>query len=264
MNQAWLIMAHNEFEVLQRLVESLDSPESDFYLHFDKKVKALPEIRTLRGRLFVLKDRIDVRWGTVSQLQAELMLLETAQKNGPYSHYHILSGTHLPLKPVEDLVRFYEGHPEEEIVRFWDRNEGDADFKLRRYHFLVGNIKCNHAISRLVWKSALFVQKKLGIRRYKQCKFLKTDQWLSLTPHAASYLVSHKDQILRKYRWSFCCDEYFIASELEASPESFRFYDCPNLLFVEFDNDSPRSFPLSSFSQIQKKDYFWARKFTSR
>lgn len=264
MRNAWLILAHNEFEVLQRLITMLDTPESDFYIHIDRKVRNFPDFIAQKGRVFILKNRIDSRWGDISLAEAEILLLETALQSGHYSHYHILSGTHLPLKPFEDLVRFYESHPEEEIVRFWDRNEGDADFKLRRYHFLVRNIKYNRTISRLVWKSALFVQKKLGIRRYKQCQFLKTDQWLSLTPHAATYLVSHKDRILRKYRWSLCCDEYFIASELEASPENFQLYDCPNLLFVEFDNNSPISFPLSSFSQIQEKDYFWARKFTSQ
>lgn len=35
---AYLIIAHNEFEVLQKLVGALDDPRNDIYIHFDKKV----------------------------------------------------------------------------------------------------------------------------------------------------------------------------------------------------------------------------------
>ena len=106
MRHAWLIIAHNEFAILQHLVSLLDDERSDFYLHFDAKVKELPSITVEKGRLFILNNRVDVRWGTVSQLEAELLLLETAHQSGPYAHYHILSGVHLPLKPFDRLMQF--------------------------------------------------------------------------------------------------------------------------------------------------------------
>ena len=36
---AFLIIAHNEFGVLQRLVDAIDDPRNDIYIHFDKKVE---------------------------------------------------------------------------------------------------------------------------------------------------------------------------------------------------------------------------------
>ena len=78
MRHAWLIITHNEFEVLQRLVSMLDHSRSDFFIHFDAKVKTLPKISVEKGRLFVLENRVDVRWGSVSQIEAELVLLEAA------------------------------------------------------------------------------------------------------------------------------------------------------------------------------------------
>ena len=56
MNHAWLIIAHNEFEVLQRLVSMLDDVRSDFYIHFDRKVAALPELHVEKGRLHILDE----------------------------------------------------------------------------------------------------------------------------------------------------------------------------------------------------------------
>lgn len=73
MKHAWLIIAHNEFGILQRLVSMLDDERSDFFIHFDKKVKVLPEITVEKGRLFILENRVDVHWGSVSQIETELV-----------------------------------------------------------------------------------------------------------------------------------------------------------------------------------------------
>ena len=75
MRHAWLIIAHNEFGILQQLISMLDDARSDFYVHIDKKVKQLPELHAEKGRLTILKKRIDVCWGTVSQIRTELLLL---------------------------------------------------------------------------------------------------------------------------------------------------------------------------------------------
>ena len=267
MRQAWLIMAHNEFNVLQRLVSALDAPESAIFIHFDKKLSVLPDIRVEQGSLLILEKREDVRWGTVSQLEVELLLLEIARQAGPFGHYHILSGVHLPLKPLDELIHFYEEHPDEEIMRFWPIDEGDADFKLRRFHFPVKDFKSpvpwRRALCQRTWTAVIKVQKILGIRHLKDQAFRKTDQWLSLTEAACAYLVDNKKEILKKYRWAFCPDEYFIASELSHYPERFRMHDCPNLLYVRFDRESPISFPLEDLPRLQQTGYWWARKFTN-
>jgi len=266
MRHAWLIIAHNQFGILQRLVSLLDDERSDFYIHIDRKVKHLPEIKVSKGRLFMLEDRVDVRWGTVSQIETELDLLEAALRNGPYSHYHILSGTHLPLKPVDEMMQFYDSHSDEEIMRFWGQDEGDSDFKLRRYHFPLRNFKygtrAQRRICQLTWQCVIKIQKLLGIRHLKSERFIKTDNWLSLTENACLFFVEHKDRILHKYRWSFCGDEYFVASEMNRFPGIFKIYDCNNLLYVEFQKDTPRSFHLSSYDEIRKTGFMWARKFT--
>ena len=266
MRHAWLIIAHNEFTVLQRLVAALDHPRSDIYVHIDRKVEQMPSLQVVQGRLFMLEQRMDVRWGSVSQIAVELLLLETALQNGPYAHYHILSGVHLPLRPVDALLAFYDAHPEASLARFWPKDEGDADFKLRRYHFPLQHYKCGSPCQRrlcqLTWQAVIKVQKVLGIRHLKKETFVKTDNWMSLTEPACRYLVAQKASILHKYRWSFCGDEYFAASELLLHPDRFRITDCPDLLFVEFEGDTPKTFSLKDFPVLQQKPFYWARKFS--
>lgn len=267
MKHAWLIMAHNEFEVLQQLVSLLDDGRSDFFLHYDAKLQKLPAISVEKGRLFILDNRVDVRWGSVSQIEAELALLEAAQAKGPYSHYHILSGTHLPLRSVDELLRFYDAHPEESVARFWPEDAADADFKLRRYHFPLGHYKFGkpwrRRLCQRTWQGVIKVQKVLGIRLLKNETFVKTDNWLSLSEAACRYLLAHRAEILNKYRWSFCGDEYFAVSELQRNGSAYPVFDCQQLLYVEFQKDTPRSFPLSERVALMEKGYLWARKFTA-
>lgn len=268
MRHAWLIIAHNEFDILQRLVSLLDDARSDFFIHFDRKVQMLPTLHVEKGRLFVLENRVDVRWGSVSQIEAELALLDVALQNGPYAHYHILSGTHLPLKPIDELLAFYDSHNGEEVMRRWADDTGDADFKLRRYHFPLRHYKYGSAVQRcacqLAWQVVIKVQKILGIRHLEEYFFSKTDNWLSLSEAGCQYLVTHKDRILQKYRWSFCGDEYFAASELMSSPTAFKIFDCQQLLYVEFQKDTPKTFTLADYPQLQESGFYWARKFTAQ
>ena len=152
-------------------------------------------------------------------------------------------------------------------MHFWDNDPGDADFKLRRYHFPLRHYKFGSPLQRrlcqLSWQCVIKVQKMLGIRHFKENTFIKTDNWLSLSEKACHYLVNEKDRILKKYKWSFCGDEYFVASELATKPEEFTLYNCKNLLYVEFQKDTPRTFTLQEYSRLQDTGFLWARKFTA-
>ncbi|UVV53809.1 hypothetical protein NXY15_04150 [Bacteroides thetaiotaomicron] len=41
MKHAYLIIAHNEFEILKRLIQALDDERNDIYIHFDRKAESL-------------------------------------------------------------------------------------------------------------------------------------------------------------------------------------------------------------------------------
>lgn len=65
MRHAFLILAHNEFQILKILLSMLDDGRNDIYLHIDKKVVLGPLeqdlFRLAKARLFVLEQRLDVR-----------------------------------------------------------------------------------------------------------------------------------------------------------------------------------------------------------
>ncbi len=40
MKHVYLILAHNEYPVLECLIKAIDDPRNDIYIHIDKKVKS--------------------------------------------------------------------------------------------------------------------------------------------------------------------------------------------------------------------------------
>ena len=118
MKNAFLILAHTEFEVLKMLVACLDDPRNDIFIHFDKKVTKSPKIRTKHAGLTILENRIDVRWGAPSMIEAEYNLFEAAIARGPYQYYHLLSGVDLPLKSQDYIHDYLDRHDGEEFIGY--------------------------------------------------------------------------------------------------------------------------------------------------
>ncbi|MGN1262595.1 MAG: glycosyl transferase, partial [Prevotella sp.] len=66
---AYLIMAHNEWDLLNTLLSLIDDERNDIFLHIDKKVKHMPELyRPKHSGLYFTPERYDVRWGDVGQV----------------------------------------------------------------------------------------------------------------------------------------------------------------------------------------------------
>ena len=81
MKHAYLIIAHNEYPVLETLVSMIDDERNDIYLHIDLRSTELYKrarlLCTQKARLFLLPIRNKVYWGDISQVETEYLLLET-------------------------------------------------------------------------------------------------------------------------------------------------------------------------------------------
>ena len=107
MKHAYLIIAHHEFDILNKLIQAIDDERNDIFIHFDKKVRNCPSLTAHYSNLYILEKRIDIRWGHCSQIEAEYLLFETAGIRGEYHYYHLLSGVHLPLKSQNDIHEYF-------------------------------------------------------------------------------------------------------------------------------------------------------------
>ena len=142
MKNAFLILAHTDFEVLKLLVACLDDPRNDLFIHFDRKVKTLPEIELQHAGLTVLEKRIDVRWGAPSMIEAEYELFRTATAQGPYQYYHLLSGVDLPLKSQDYIHSYLDEHEGEEFIGYtWTEMPPAFRRKVQCWHLFPEDFK---------------------------------------------------------------------------------------------------------------------------
>ena len=267
MRHAYLIIAHNEFDVLRLLVSKLDDFCNDIFVHIDKKVEEVPSLNTVRSKLYVLDRRIDVRWGHVSQIETELLLFETAIKNDVYDYYHLISGTHLPIQTLSSINSFFEANKGMEIMRLWEYDAKDVSNKLQTYHFFMRWYNSKLVFVRncvqVFWRFSLNFQHYIGVKRNAMTSFVKADNWVSLTHGAVKYLVDNKRVILRKYKNTFCGDEYFVPTELSACGQRFKIRNCINLLYVRFDGANAVQLGLDDLNVLTRSNYLFARKFSS-
>lgn len=82
MRHAFLIMAHNEPEILDILMDKLSHIDGQVFVHIDKKVKgqmfdSLSRVVSLHHGILLAK-RVNVVWGDYSQIACELALFQEA------------------------------------------------------------------------------------------------------------------------------------------------------------------------------------------
>lgn len=263
--QAFLILAHNEYEVLQELASALDCPENDIYVHIDKKTPQLPELKAEYSNVFILEDRIKVYWGCLSVVEAETLLLERAYLSGHnYEYYHLISGIHYPLKPISEINAFYESKKHYSLVQTMMERQDSVDKRLGRYHFLLNNYyspnRLKRSLFKLYWRITIKLQEKCGIKRDVSYFSGKSSNWCSLTNDAVKAWLSDKEKIQKRFRWTYCSDEYVAMSVLK--DHNLPVEHCGNLLLQEFENGNPKVYKVSDYDALMKSKCLFGRKFT--
>ena len=89
MRHAFLIIAHNNPEILYAQLEILDSENNDFYYHLDKRMninKMDLERYAKKSKIYYVNPQ-KIYWGHYSQVECELRLLETALNHGTKYDY---------------------------------------------------------------------------------------------------------------------------------------------------------------------------------
>ncbi len=91
MKQAYLIIAHNNFEHLKCLLSTLDCKDVSFYINIDAKKEIPGFIRNFKSTnpMTILHERI-INWGNQSQVLAEMDLFEKAFENSEIEWFHLV------------------------------------------------------------------------------------------------------------------------------------------------------------------------------
>lgn len=169
MKHAFLVIAHNEPQVLMALLRQLDATDFDVYLHIDAKAvemqKQFATYKPHHGGFHFLPQHLDICWGDIAQVEVEMLLFKTAAQQGPYAYYHLLSGVDLLLKTPDQLRQIFSLHPNKEYVTYWKTSGHLRDLhrKVNRYYLFTQHMKDKgslpHVLCSLVRNVVLALQK---------------------------------------------------------------------------------------------------------
>lgn len=274
----YLILAHNEFSILEKLIILLDDPRNDIYIHINKKVKdfdfayfrKLPK----KSNIYFVK-QIIVSWGHYSQIEAELILLDEAIKK-EYKYYHYISGVDLPIKPQNEIHRFFLENDGKEFVHFFSVEDSErAKYRVKYYHFIKWIKDKNKLISFLehVLRKITYTIEdifKLYRRWEKEIELRKGAHGFSITHDLAQYILSKKKWIKKRFKYTFCGDEIFLQTLVYNSNFKNNLYDkemkddySACLRAVDWKRGEPYVYRVQDFYELINSNKFFARKFSA-
>ena len=270
MKHACLILAHGKMELLPVMLRCIDDSRNDIYIHIDRKTPLIPEFHTEKSGLVILEDRVDVRWGDVSMLEAELKLFEKAlSSQRPYAYFHLLSGVDLPLKSQDEIHRFFDANQGKEFIGYSETEEtAEIERNVHRWHPFPKLFKRRSILLRIIRKCALLLQDGLHIRKNPDIRFMKGAQWVSVTEAMARLFVSRKDWILKTYDHTLNSDETVMQTLCWNSPLKENIFSLENewagnLRKIGWHDGHLSDWSAKDFDELIASDALFARKFNT-
>jgi hypothetical protein len=235
MKIGYLILAHNNFRHLERLIDALDDAHSAFYIHIDKKARQ--DYKPRKPNVSVIPAKFDINWGGFTMVEATLALLEYGVEHSPDAGYYILiSGVDYPVRPKTFLYSQLEKKKE-----YIDISPLPVPYKpAERYEYYYFDY--NRRNPKLYNPKFLLevLLKKLKIKRKAPFRVYAGSQWFALTAGCVQYILKTVNEDTG-YVDFFCHtlvpDEAFFQTIIGNSP--FREETMANLTYTDWEAPSP-------------------------
>jgi hypothetical protein len=274
---AILILAHKNLSQLKRLVGHLQG-DFDVFVHVDRR----SEIRESDFREFsqvhVIK-KFNTTWGSLGIVRATLELFRLASESTRPDRYVLISGQDVPLKNNQEILRFFQRHPDLDFVESNALNLADESL-LRRidsYHFSRTSLRSwrwlqKGPISYFLTSWAAFLSRALGrlialsgVRRPLNYRFRWGSQWMDLKSDTVQKILEftlHNSRFLKRFRFTHAPDEFFFQTALELCGAGRRSAVAPPSRFIDWDSgpEHPRVLRWEDLKRVEASDKLFARK----
>lgn len=274
MKIAVLIQCHKNPRQINLLLNRLDHPDIDCYLHVDRKANFVNEI--IKGEhIYMLPDekRVSVEWAQISQVTASMNLLEAAYKMGEYDFYWLISGQDWPLRSADEIIKFFSSNIDKNYVYYWDsknygtHKQNNLD-KRNQIYFpinIIGRKPWQKIIKRgwveitggynRTWK--VFLRKQLNVKYYFGSSWWalnrKTVEWI------LRYLKDH-EAYYKFYENTVCPDESFFQTLVMMSPYADENTDYLTYLHFQAGANSPDILRKKDMKAAKESKYLIMRK----
>ncbi|MCV2882334.1 beta-1,6-N-acetylglucosaminyltransferase [Actibacterium sp. XHP0104] len=266
---AYILLCHKDPAAIIQQARRLTAVGDYISIHFDASVGAA-DFDQIREALadnpnVVFAKRIKCGWGEWSLVQATLNAVEAAEAEFPRAtHFYMLSGDCMPIKPAEYAHRFLDASDADyiESVDFFGSDwikTGIKDERLIYRHYF------NERTRKALFYKSMEWQKKLGLARKipADLQIMIGSQWWCLRRRTIEALLEFcrkRRDVIRFFRTTWIPDETFFQTLVrhlvpEAQLES------RTLTFLIFsDYGMPVNFYNDHYDMLLSQDFLFARK----
>lgn len=278
----YCIIAHADPYCLQTLLSLIDDKRNDIFILYDKKTDRtqFSGIQVKQANLEVLDPTVDIRWGDISLVEAELKLLEAAHNsNQNYEFIHLISGCDLPLMSQDQIYEFCESLPGNmNIIDVKPLTQMSQSFQDRALysHILTKYYRSRNfiirQISKILRNGWILLQKGLGLKKgWKEYTLGVGSNWASLRSTFVEFLIENKSNILTQFKDVMIPDEMYkqtllLSSEYKGTNYSWEDgkYDClRNMRKIDWTRGNPYTWTNKEFDELMNSGGLFARKFSS-
>lgn len=292
----YIILVHKHPEQLCRLVEQLETEQTDFYIHVDRKVCIAPFQEKLnRPHIHFVSEREDILWGTISQVRAVLNCMREIRKGGEEGRVILLSGQDYPLKSNREITAFLEKYDTTDFLfhfslpsDVWPRKgmdrlrayrfglsktDGKKQVKIEPYAFTFRNVY--HFWLLLCYKPSSFAKAiRFFFTKRRHPSGIKPyggSFWWGLKFSSMNYILDYLDghpEYWKYHLYTANPDEIMFPSILCSAPEIAKNVQNSDLRYIDWEEgkESPKIFTMRDkemlFAQSKlREDFLFARKF---
>ena len=282
----YLILAHNNLNQLEILVNKLKTDNSEIYIHLDKKIKNFKEIKSAH----YIKNRQDISRGWTKMIEAELIWLFEIEKHmKEWDHVVIISWQCFPIKKMDYIENYINELGNKSCIDYQIASKNMVNARITWYHFYDTKFHIPKKINDVLIKFLSFfknfdtsikvpvinviiskiVSFILPKRKFltKNFKIYYWSQRMILSEKhirfIKKFLESDKWRKTKKsFAYTAICDEIFfqtICCNLINHDELIK----NTLRYIKWENwkASPKNLSINDLNEIKKSDKLFARKF---
>ncbi|PLX78597.1 MAG: hypothetical protein C0616_14260 [Desulfuromonas sp.] len=245
---AYLILAHENPGQLKRLVSTLSTRDTAFFIHIDRKtdIKTF-DILTGPENVELIQDRHYVNWGGFSLVEATLTLLQKAFSDPrKFDRFLLLSGADYPVKSNCYIKQFFLGNHHEYIslapMPILRENENKALERLEKIHIEAlfhpqsKPLTVFHNLATYYVNIALdLLYKRNYQKKLKGIKPYAGHQWWAFSREAVSYIFDFLEKnvsYLSFFKYCKVPDEIFFHTIIANS--KYVKQTAPSLTYVDW------------------------------
>ncbi len=271
MKIAILIQCYKNARQINDLINSFDD-NFVFFIHVDKKSNIQKDIVKKSGVYFVPDDRrVDVKWGTMSIVDASIEALKLAcESNVKFDYAWQISGQDFPIKSSKEIVKFFEdnnGYDFFENIDVDSRKYTKFMKRVSLYYpsFILKKSFISRAFFKLYLKGTGGYYKTLIFKRKPIVdKFYFGSAWWAFTKETSEKVlefISNNKKFLKFYKNTLIPDEGFFQTIVLNFDQVNKYK--PYLHYLDFSArlPNPKTLDESDFSKIKESEYLIARKF---